>query len=239
MAGHIWDDPDKAVDGAEKVAAQTASGDFGILISSIATYVRSTISGLASFVSGPASSTDGNFALFNGATGKTVKDSGVAIASAAEFKAGTAGKLVDAAVRANAPSFSVHKNGTDQTGIAASTFTGLTFGTEVYDVGNCFASNAWTPTAGKVSMLAALLASGTWSAGALIAVAIYKNGSPLKQANWYAAAANVGAAFIAVEDIANGTDVYDVRVYVVTSSGTASVSGTASNTYFQGHWICP
>ncbi|UEM09007.1 hypothetical protein J4G43_030175 [Bradyrhizobium barranii subsp. barranii] len=38
MAGHIWDDPDKAVDGTEKVAAQTATGDFGILISSIATY---------------------------------------------------------------------------------------------------------------------------------------------------------------------------------------------------------
>lgn len=38
MAGHIWDDPDKAVDGTEKVAAQTATDDFGILISSIASY---------------------------------------------------------------------------------------------------------------------------------------------------------------------------------------------------------
>ncbi|WP_441268672.1 hypothetical protein AB7G19_29935 [Bradyrhizobium sp. 215_C5_N1_1] len=39
MAGHIWDDPDRAVDGTEKVAAQTATGDFGILISSIASYI--------------------------------------------------------------------------------------------------------------------------------------------------------------------------------------------------------
>lgn len=151
---------------------------------------------------------------------------------------GVTGTLPNANV-ATVPCFSVHKNGTDQTGIADVTFTQVTFGTEIYDVGSYFASNAWTPPAGKVTLNAALLASGTWSAGAQIAIAIYKNGANLKQANWYSAAANAGAAFIGCDDIANGTDAYTVQVYVDVSSGTATISGTSNNTYFCGHWISP
>jgi hypothetical protein len=135
--------------------------------------------------------------------------------------------------------FSAHKNGSDQTGIADSTFTKLTWSTEVYDSGNFFASDAWTPPAGKVSLTSAGLLSGTWSAGAQMAISIFKNGSTFKQANWYAPAANVGAVFIATEDVAGGSDVYDVRIFMDVSGGTGTVSGTANNTFFVGHWIGP
>ncbi|WP_315759294.1 MULTISPECIES: hypothetical protein [unclassified Bradyrhizobium] len=191
-------------------------------------------------VTGPASSTDGNFALFNGTSGKLLKDSGVAIASATEYKVGTASKLIDASVRVNTPCFSAHKNGTDQTGIADSTFTQVTFPTEVYDVGNYFAANAWTPPAGKVHLDAAVFISATVTTGAQIAITLYKNGAGFKQGNWpLSSLLGGGAGFIGCDDIANGADVYTVQVYVDTSSGTATISGNSVLTFFSGHWICP
>lgn len=43
------------------------------------------------------------------------------------------------------------------------------------------ASDGWAPPAGPVTMTAAVLASGAWSAGALIALSIFKNGENIKQ----------------------------------------------------------
>lgn len=60
MAGHIWDDPDKAVDGTEKVAAQTATDDFGILISSIASYFATVAKTLTNKTINAASNTISN-----------------------------------------------------------------------------------------------------------------------------------------------------------------------------------
>lgn len=137
------------------------------------------------------------------------------------------------------PCFSAHKNGVDQTGVADSTFTLVTWGTEVYDVGNYFASNTWTPPAGKVSLKAAFLASGLWSAGAQVAISLYKNGGALKQANWYAGAPNLGAALIVCDDIANGTDAYTIQAYLDVSSSTGTLNGAANNSYFCGHWFSP
>lgn len=131
--------------------------------------------------------------------------------------------------------FSAHKNGVDQTGVADVTFTQVTFGTEVYDRGGNFAANGWTPPAGPVTMSAAALLSGTWAAGSQIALAIFKNGAAYKQANWYSAAANIGGAFVAADDVANGTDVYTLQIFVDVTSGTATISGSSANTYFCGH----
>lgn len=136
-------------------------------------------------------------------------------------------------------SFSVHKNGTDQTGIADATFTDVTWPTEAFDVGSQFASDGWTPTAGKVFMVCNLLVAGTFPTGSLMSVAVTKNGSLLKSSTWYAAAANTASLTISAIDSANGTDVYKIQVYVDTSSGTASVNGSSVATYFQGYWIGP
>jgi hypothetical protein len=136
------------------------------------------------------------------------------------------------------PSFSVHKNAVDQTGVADVTFTEITWPTEVYDIGGFFASNGWTPPAGKVNMSAAFLISGTFAASSLVAIAIYKDGASLGQANVYSGT-NVGSPFISRDDVANGSNVYTVRAYVDLTSGTGTISGAAVSTFFTGHWICP
>jgi hypothetical protein len=142
------------------------------------------------------------------------------------------------ALGANTPSFSAHKNGIAQTGVADTTFTTITFGTEVYDIGGLFASNGWTPMAGKVHMDAAFFLTGTISAGAQVAIAICKNGATVKQAS-FAAGSFGAAASIGCDDVANGTDVYTVRAFVDLTSGTGTIDGGSNNTFFCGHWISP
>lgn len=134
------------------------------------------------------------------------------------------------------PSFKATKGGTNQTGVVDSTETLVTFGTEVYDVGGHFASNAWTPPAGKISMTAQIYFTGTISAGALCIVTIYRN-SVLFAYSQHAANANSGCMSVTVDDVANGTDPYEVRVYIDVSSGTATIGGAADKTYFCGHWF--
>jgi hypothetical protein len=142
---------------------------------------------------------------------------------------------------ANAPlvsAFSVHKNGTDQTGIVSATATALTWSTELFDVGNNFASNTWTPPAGKVTMTAVAGFSGTITAGANCAIFIFKNGSTFLQSSCNPFT-NAGGALVTIVDIANGTDAYTVQIYITTSAGTATVTGLAAQTRFMGHWISP
>ncbi len=132
--------------------------------------------------------------------------------------------------------FSAHKNGTAQSGIADNTLTQITFGTEVYDVGNHFASHAWTPPSGKVCMSAATILDGNTIAAAS-AVAIYKNGSLFKLGFNPAVVGLYGLGQITIDDIANGSDVYTVYAAVQLASGTATARGTSPETYFMGHWI--
>lgn len=88
MVGKIFDDPDKVVDGSEKLAGATSTDNYGILISSIATYLRSLAQTLTNKTIDLASNTitgttaqfntalsDGSFATLAGTeelTGKTV-----------------------------------------------------------------------------------------------------------------------------------------------------------------------
>ncbi len=133
--------------------------------------------------------------------------------------------------------FSVHKNGTDQTGIADATHTLVTWSNEIYDVGSHFASNTWTPPAGKVSLKAAVYTLGTTTIGNGQVTGIYKNGSPFKYSVVGASAFGGGSCMIAVEDIANGSDAYTVSAYLDVNSGTATVVGDQTETFFMGHWI--
>lgn len=134
--------------------------------------------------------------------------------------------------------FLVHKNSTDQTGIADSTATLITFSTARFDIGAHFSSNAWTPPAGLVALQASLFIGGTVAAGNLGAVSIYKNGSPLAQGEAPASTVFNGAqASVSVRDVANGTDSYSVYGYLDTSSGTATAGGNPLLTNFSGHWI--
>lgn len=129
--------------------------------------------------------------------------------------------------------FSAHKNGTDQTGVAALTNTQVTFGTEAYDYNSKFASNAWTPDAGPVRMTFACYATGTFNSGDLAQIMIFKNGSLFKLVFVSCNTSQFSGA-LSAEDIANGTDVYTAYVYCPTASGTYTVKGVTYGTYFTG-----
>lgn len=133
--------------------------------------------------------------------------------------------------------FSVHKNGTDQTGIADSTATTVTWSTEAVDNGNHFASNAWTPPAGRVRMEVIMSVSGTISSGATLVAAIRKNGSIVIQSNTPAGSAGSGSVFVTLNDVAIGTDAYDVQAFADVTSGTATVSGLTTQSRFFGIWL--
>lgn len=141
-------------------------------------------------------------------------------------------------VIAGLPAFSVNKNGSDQTGVASATFTQVTFGTELYDVGNFFTANAWTPPAGKVHLNADISFSGTITAASNCSVAIFKNGASLMQVSTNPFT-NAGAGVVSIDDIANGSDAYTVDVFITTSAGTATVIGNIAQTRFTGHWFSP
>ena len=133
--------------------------------------------------------------------------------------------------------FKAHKNGTDQT-ISTGTFTQCTLGTEVWDVGSNFASNAWTPPAGKVSMVCNLghlwtnNNSHNWAE-------VRKNGTSIRSVGQDGAGnSNWDIMSFVVQDIANGSDVYTVYGYIESQSGgTATFNGSSSHTNFSGVWL--
>lgn len=173
-------------------------------------------------VVGPSSVVPGRIASFYDTTGKMLQDSGVNVSL------GSADS-----------SFSAHKNGTDQTGITGdnSTYTQVTFGTEVWDTGSNFASSTWTPPAGKALINVQLYISGTFAAGNVFTGAIYKNGSLLKEGFVYAARANNTIVTVNVIVDCNGTDAFTVRVKGQADSGTLTVNGQSKWSFFTGSMI--
>lgn len=137
-------------------------------------------------------------------------------------------------------SFSAHKNGSSQAGVANGTWTKITHGTEVYDVGGFFdavTNFRWTPPARKVKMIVAFNANaGTFpTSGDRYTIAgIYKNGNVLKKGIWYNTMNSESSALIAADDVANGTDYYEAWGYVALASGTCSFNGATDVTYFMG-----
>lgn len=137
------------------------------------------------------------------------------------------------------PCFSVHKNGSDQTGIADITPTAVTWGTEIFDIGSYFTSNTWTPPAGKVFLQAAARCTGTLSVAAVHKIMIYKNGALFRQSQPLASVTTEISMSVSSIDVATGTDAYTIQIYIDTTSGTGTVKGTATDTWFNGHWISP
>lgn len=143
-----------------------------------------------------------------------------------------------ASISPTKPCFNANKNNVNQTGIVSATETKLTFGTEVFDVGEYYdaANSRWTPPAGPVCLNAVCQAAGTLSATAqLVYLVIYKNGAAFAYGP-SVRGANTGnsAASVTATDIANGTDYYEVFVNIATSSGTGTVTGTVSANRFEG-----
>jgi hypothetical protein len=130
--------------------------------------------------------------------------------------------------------FRAHKNNVDQTGIVNIAYTKLTFGFEEYDQGSYFdtANSRWIPPAGMVHMGAQIWGTGL-TATSTLGLHIYKNGSALKHGWKVCGAGPTDGHIVSTDDVASGTDYYEVYVYMTTASGT--VYGTVAYTYFYGH----
>jgi hypothetical protein len=137
---------------------------------------------------------------------------------------------------ANRAMFSVHKGGTDQTGIVSNTPTLITWSTEANDVGGYFASSKWTPPAGGVRLNASLFISAGLTVSTLTILYIYKNGAAWKQFLTYGAISESNGVSVTANDVANGTDYYEVYLYMP-SATTGTVSGNALYSYFMGEQI--
>ncbi len=135
------------------------------------------------------------------------------------------------------PSFSVHKNGTNQNDIVTATWTKATWSTEEWDTNNNFASNAFTPT---VAGYYNFTASGTIITPVdqtLISVAIYKNGALVKNTQTYASGTGDVSALVNATMYANGsTDYFEMYVYH-TSGSNKNLYGSSSFTFFQGNKV--
>lgn len=132
------------------------------------------------------------------------------------------------------PSFSVHKNGTNQTGVLNATYTLVTWSTEDWDSNSNFASNAFTPTvAGKYMLTAAV--DVITDAGAANETAIYKNGVIYKTSKHTISGASFGSVVVTVIVDANGTTDYFEVYHRQATGGTTGIDGAATKTYFMGH----
>jgi hypothetical protein len=136
------------------------------------------------------------------------------------------------------PAFAAHKNGANQT-IATSTFTKVTFGAEVFDIGSRFdlANARWTPPAGVVVLDAVVHCNPVnTAAGDLNTIALYKNGAQYRfgQQMPIVAAGGSNIAAAGWVDMANGTDFYEVWCFIGSSAGNKEIGGSASITAFMG-----
>lgn len=129
-------------------------------------------------------------------------------------------------------------NAGDQAGITDATVTTVTIDTEAFDVGSQFASSAWTPDAGVITLGGCAYSTATFTAGDKSEVLIYKDGAVLV-AGALDQNANIAnrSACVSISDLANGSNVYTLRVFNdATGNGTSTVkaNSTTTPTYFWG-----
>jgi hypothetical protein len=177
--------------------------------------------------------------LGNGGTGASYASLGdltiAMAASNAQFVAQSASNVVlvpsNLAAR---PRFHAHKNASDQGSITSATEITVTFGTEVFDIGGYYASNAWTPPAGLVVLIARLTYTNANAVdNEQLDVRILKNGTLYKR-NFCTRGSTVSdGGLLIVIDAASGTDAYTVAANKG-GAGTGALSGQIYDTFFQG-----
>jgi hypothetical protein len=134
------------------------------------------------------------------------------------------------------PAFLAHKNGSNQSSITATAVL-VTFGTEEWDVGGYFASDTWTPPAGRYRITSVINFGSTNAVDAeALIVSIYKNGSVHRQVKARRSGASDDTVELNIVVEANGSDTFDVRVQK-SGAGAGIVDGTATATWFCGERI--
>ncbi len=133
-----------------------------------------------------------------------------------------------------ASAFSVHKNGTNQTGVATSTNTKVTWSTEDFDTNSDFASDKFTPTVAGKYLLMATVGMTTITDGTDLTLWIYKNGVAHKRMELRTGASGSSANIVTAIVEANGSTDY-FEVFIFQNSGADKIiSGDKINTFFQG-----
>lgn len=222
----------------------------------ISTGVSGLGTGWAAFLGGTKPTTISGYGITDGVTtARTISVSGLATgggdlsanrtitvtaATAAEARTGASSSVALTPSSLAAVAYFKATLSGNQTGIADNTFTKMAFATEAADVGSWYdnATNyRWTPLSTRpIAILVNGTLQGTFSAGALALVSIYKNGSSFQNGSTaYAATANANNCAAMAIDMPNGsTDYYEAYVLIDTSSGTGTVNGGGNNTNFQG-----
>ena len=128
----------------------------------------------------------------------------------------------------NTPAFSVYKSSTQS--LTSNVFTKVTFDTETYDIGNCFASSRFTPTtAGYYFIHSALEVYGTGVTRSTIC--IYKNGSNVKETDdeFASNSASTTPQITGVFYMNGTTDYIEIYLRLVGTSPTISSSEPETN----------
>jgi hypothetical protein len=139
----------------------------------------------------------------------------------------------------DAVGFSAHKNGVNQTGIASGVATKVTFGTELYDLGNFYdtSNSRWTPPSGQVHIDGSIAITAGVTNATFAALGLYKNGVLLRQSTIVTGqGGGADGILISIDDFASGTDFYELFT-TLTSSTTSTVSGTAASSWFTGTFL--
>lgn len=137
------------------------------------------------------------------------------------------------------PSFSAHKSGTDQTGVASGVPTKVTFPVEAFDTHGYFdtATGRFMPKVPGKYQINGVVTFQSAALNAAVYCIIFKNGVAHKLGcvtrwgNMTGAAALASSVAVVVE--ANGTDYFELYAYQDTGANN-TITGVASDTHFSG-----
>ena len=209
--GLLLGSPDfTATNGTTVVLTSAASaGDF---VETVSFYVSSVLNAIPA----TASSVSSTYLVDSSVTTAKIADANVT-----QAKLGTN-------VAGNGPSFSAYLTSTGGS-IASSTFTKLTFPTELWDTNNNFASSRFTPTvAGYYQINAAYQISPAASGF----IEIYKTGSEYKRGSWISSGTCLDMAVSGLV-YCNGSTDY-IEIYMYQTTGTVTPQGGQYLSWFDG-----
>jgi len=137
------------------------------------------------------------------------------------------------------PVFSVHKNGTNQTGITHNAFTKVTWPTEEIDSGGYFAGDRFTPQVAGTYLITFSFFLNATADQAFIGAVIYKNGVAYRESlPRTRGTGSQGTAITALVPMNGSSDYVEAYAYQ-TSGATQVIAGSSLVTFFQGAWIAP
>lgn len=128
--------------------------------------------------------------------------------------------------------FSVHKNGTNQTGVVTATWTKVTWPTEEYDEGAIFKSDKFTPASAGIYQINAAIQFTVLVTLADYRIAVYKNGVAYKLSTTAASGTGGQGVNISVTVKASKTDYFEIFAYQASGVNQA-IDGASTVTFFQ------